>query len=273
MMLINARLRNLAILAVFIVIISLSTIPAEATTLNLLTAGTTGTLVGAPGGTAVFIQGATLSGSGVFPAFVQVTGNDPIHDAYNTTVNNVGDNGASDIFNHEVALSSVPIFTQGGVSYYSFFLDINEANNAIDKYLSLDLLTVTTSPTANQSSTPLPTGTTRWSMAATDNIVLNFDLESGSGRADMEFLVPLSAFAGALPTDFVYLYSSFGALGINPSGLPAGNYGNSGGTFEEWALGRSGGSVPSVPEPNSLLLLGTGLVTVALAARRKFAAK
>jgi PEP-CTERM motif-containing protein len=265
-----ARIQVLAILAVFVM---MSTTRAEATTINLTTAGSSGTLAGTTGGTAIFNQGAQLSGTGRFPAFVQVTSNNAVAAAYNTTVNSVNDNGSSDEFNHEVLFSSLQVLNLGGTNYYSFFLDINESNNATDKYLSLDKLTIITSPTANQSSTPLPSGTTRWNMSASDVIALNFDLEPGSGRADMEFLVLASAFAGTLPGDTVYLYSSFGALGVNPSGLPAGNYGTSDG-FEEWAKGRSNaGPPPTIPEPTTLVLLGTGLMGLGLAARRKFSGK
>jgi hypothetical protein len=266
------KFKSLRILAVLPALMLVFALRAEATTLNLTVSGATGTLVGvAPsGGTAVFIQGAQLSGTGVFPAFVQVTGNDAIKDAYNTTVNGVGDNGSSDSFNHEIQLSALPIFTFNGINYYSFFLDINENNNtALDQFLTLDKLVVLTSATANQSTTPLPTGTVRWEMNAADNIGLNFNLEPGSGRADMEFLVPVSNFAGVAQTDFVYLYSMFGSGGINPANLPPGNYGNSDG-FEEWSLGRSNaGPPPTIPEPTSLVLLGTGLAGVAFAARKR----
>jgi hypothetical protein len=268
-----SKFKALRILAALPALMLVGALQAEATTLNLTVSGATGTLVGlgTNGGTAVFIQGAQLSGTGVFPAFVQITGNDPIHDAYNTTVNNVLDNGSADNFNHELRISDLPIFTFNGTNYYSFFLDINENNNAaLDQYLTLDKLTVLTSTTANQSVQGLPAGTIRWDMNAADNIGLNFNLEPGSGRADMEFLIPVSAFGAALQTDFVYLYSQFGAGALNPPNLPAGNYGASDG-FEEWSLGRSNAGPPSlVPEPTSLMLIGTGLVGIFAARKRLF---
>jgi hypothetical protein len=247
---------------------------AQADYLNLQTAGSSGTI-----GTAIFSQGAQLSGTGVFPAFVQVAGggSPPIHDAYNTTVNNVLFNGSSDTFNYTLTLADMVTVNVNGTNYFQFFLDINENNNAIDKYLSLDELRVFSGPVAlNQSTTdvdgvaPFPLGTLRYDMDAGslgNGILLNYDLETGSGRADMVFLV--QAWAGA-STDAVYLYSKFGVIGTGTPtcnhtggvtggaagcGVAGGDYGNSDG-FEEWALG-TGGSV--IPEPSTYALYALGI--------------
>jgi hypothetical protein len=230
--------------------------PAQAGYLNLTTSGATGTF-----NDAIFTQGATLSGTGVFPAFVQIGGNDPVTQAYNTTENNVNNNGSSNTFNHEIRVSDLATKTVGTTTYYMFLLDVNESNaKAGDKYISLDALQVITSTTANQNSTPLPSGTTRYDMGAGNGVLLNFELEPGSGRADMELLIPVANFAGALSTDFVYLYSKFGVLGEqsagNSFGAPPGDYGNSDG-FEEWAI-TTALAPPEVPAPASLVLFAIG---------------
>jgi hypothetical protein len=249
---------------------------AGAEVLDLQSVGASGDLVGAVGGTALFEQGRTGSGTGVFPAFVQIVGNNPVKEGYNTTANNVLDNGSSPQHNHEITLGSVEVVVRGGVSYYQFILDANEVNNASDRYISLDDLIVVTSTTPNQSQTdPHNLGTVRWEMnAPTDHILLDYNLESGSGFGDMRFLVPVSAFQGALSSNYVYLYSKFGVLGTNcaSTGSAAckagGNYGASDG-FEEWAYNL--GSTVVVPDGGSTIgLLGLAMLGVGFLRRRLF---
>src|SRR5438270_12848452 len=129
---------------------------AEATTIDLTTAGVSGTLNGA-----IYTQGSAVSGTGVFPSFVQIqpqTGNTTTEEAYNTTVNNVLNNGPADPHNHEVRLSAVPIVNVSGTNYYSFLLDINESSgqgHAGEQFLSLDRIQLYTSTAANLSTTTL----------------------------------------------------------------------------------------------------------------------
>jgi hypothetical protein len=266
----------------------------DAAYFNLTTAGATATIDGA-----IFTQGVLLSGTGNFPAFVQITGSDPVHDAYNTTANNTLDNGSSPTFNHEILLSAVGEVNCGTIAVpvtcYEFLLDINESNgqgggpNAgtdADKYLSLDLLQIYTSNTPNQStSDPSTLGTLEYTMGTDNHIGLDFNISAGSGKADMSVWIPKSLFPAEGPNVYVYLYSLFGALGsvgVGGAGtLPAGNYGASDG-FEEWALGLNptqqctdpnGCEQLVTPEPASIALMGTGLTAIALRLRRRRAAK
>jgi VPDSG-CTERM motif len=233
---------------------------AGATDIDLTTQFATGTLTGVTGGTALFEQGPSGAGTGIFPAFVQIGSNDTQNEAYNTTVNNVNDNGPSDQHNHEITFAELQAtqVTRNGVTYYQFVLDVNESAGGGNEFVSLDDIRVLTSTTANQSSTPFPTGTLRWDMNDADHVLLDFTVQAGSGFGDMRFLVPTAAFAGALSTDFVYLYSHFGELGV----VSARNYGTSDG-FEEWAILPGTSSVPDGGLTAGMLgmaMLGVGML-------------
>ena len=256
---------------------------SHATFVNLMTVGSSGTINGAQ-----FVQGNGGSGTGTFPAFVQISGSgaafDPanpnVRQGYNTTVNGTFDNGSSGTFNHEITFSQLPTISVGGALYYAFLLDINENNNATDRFLSLDDVKIFTSTTANQSSEALPPnlGTLRYDMdGAPDGnstVVLDYTLNPGSGQYDMELRVPVGNFAGALGTDFVYLYSKFGTLGVNPGTnltqgvvVPAGDYGVSDG-FEEWSLNPSTTIIRTPDGGATIVLLGLGLMGMGFFYRR-----
>jgi len=260
-------------------VVGISAVPAQAGTIDLTTAGTSGLLDGLTGGNAWFVQGGEIvSGTGVFPSFVQVKahGSNTTEAAYNTTVNDVLDNGGSDEHNHAITMSELPIVLKDDEKYYEFLLDINENDNTAGRYLSLNDLVIKTSTTANQAAATIGAlaGTTRWDMAPGDQVLLNYDLvSSGSGRPDMTFLVRVSDFAGALPTDYVYLYSQFGLTptltGLSSKGKTVllRDYGASA-NFEEWAMGHAT-FFASVPDGGTtLMLLGAAIGGLGLVRRR-----
>jgi hypothetical protein len=96
-----------------------------------------------------------------------------------------------------------------------------------------------------------------------DNWVLYDDLNSGSGQSDIAFLVPASAFTGALDSDFVYMYQKFGEH------ESAESTNTTQGGYEETKFGGSSIQPPTpVPEPTTTLF-GVALVAFTGFSRRR----
>jgi hypothetical protein len=132
---------------------------------------------------------------------------------------------------------------------YLFVLDINEPSGGSTSLISLDKLQIYISGTGSQNTTVLgDLGTLIYDLDAggDSEVLLDYDNAPGSGVSDMLMTLPSSIFAGVSPTDFVILYSAFGAADDSESG------------FEEWAHV----TVP-IPEPGTGLLLGLSLLGLA----------
>src|SRR5439155_7427356 len=83
-------------------------------------------------------------------------------------------------------------------------------------------------------------------------IQLDYNLNSGSGQADMIAYIRNDLFVGGT---FVTLYSQFGT--------PPGDFANNDG-YEEWAVKTSETVPPGVPEPATILSAVTGLASLGL---------
>jgi len=220
---------------------------ANATVLDLGTNGS-GTINGA-----LFEVGSLHpSGTGVYEPFLTIQ-NNPWEQGYNSNTQNF-DTKRVPQWNHEIQFSQMSVTTINGQQYYGFAVDVNEPNGGGRSTISLDGIRFFTSSTI-QTSTSVDAngffngslGTLRYDLGA--NSVLYDDQHSGSGTDDINVFVPVSAFAGASPNDYVYLYQRWGNSDDNSSG----------GGFEETRLIQ--GMTP-VPEMGALFPIVGLLVAV-----------
>lgn len=197
---------------------------------------------------------ASASGTGVYNTFYRVSaGQTGIEEGYNTGIaSRMPD--VSNTPNLAIRLADLTVPVNNpilGVSYYSFGLDINEPNNPA-RLLSMDNVEVWV------SGTQLTTANTYAALASggaqriysldefvDGEVLLDYVVSSsGSGRADMIFLIPQTLFpatVGGEANYFIYLYSRFGSKG----GLWQAESG-----FEEWQT-VSGLSFTIVPEAHT----------------------
>lgn len=259
---------------------------AQATVVNLTSLGSSGVINGA-----TYRQATAPAGTGLVNSFVQIQ-NSGTEQGYNTTVNNVYDNQASNNFNREIKVGDIGFIDLNGAlvggEVMRFLLDINQSSSASGAPLDLNEVQIYLSRNANQflepvlaqgQTIPFTDSTLLYQMDMGGDSVVNLTgaLQPGSGKGDMYLDIPIAMFNAAFSAGgyntlankndaYIYLYSRFG---------PAPNESNSG--FEEWAavkglalvdqeqpcdprVEQCGGQ--QVPEPGSLALLGIGLASI-----------
>jgi hypothetical protein len=198
------------------------------------------------------------TGTGVIDPFLREQVNSGVERGYNTSGRPAPFDDKVGIWTHDITVADLNNTIQliDGTQYYTLLLDVNEPNGS-KSLISLDQLQIFTSSTGSITSTNLSDlGTLRYTLdgSGDNHILLDAARNHGSGSGDMYAYIPVSEFAGASTSDFVYLYSVFGENHTADS--------QSQGGFEEWALVNN---IAPIPEMNALFpivgLLVAGLAT------------
>lgn len=200
------------------------------------------------------------SGTGLFDPFVRIQ-NSPTEIGMNTDAASGAYNDLNgNQYTHALQFSQLGTVLKNGVESYSFTLDINEPGSD-KRFLSLDTFQIF------KGSTNLATTTAGLTSVylSPSTVLMDYTIgSSGQAIADIQVFIPKSNFGSFSGSDYLYLYT---ALGNSTFG---GKSWKSEDGPEEWAALLGGTPPPSVPEPATMLLLGSGMLGVVPFVRRKF---
>lgn len=208
------------------------------------------------------MQTSVSAGTGVIDPFLTLQKN-TFEESFNSDYFAVLD-ATRPQWNHSLQLADLIVYADKP-GYYEFLLDINEpggkGNMSLITLQSLMVYQLPNSSGANlfDELSDLSSYTPVWDLGAANDVILDYDIWQGSGQnMDLAVYIPTDLF-GTTQNDWIVLYSSFGQSGGD-------GYVSEDG-FEEWVL-REGGT--PIPEPATMLLLGTGLIGLAGVGRKKF---
>ena len=193
------------------------------------------------------------SGTGTFNPFVRLQAS-PEEAGYNTNGTLEFDSKAGN-WTHAILISEIPVRTLDEcTNCFELWVDINEGNNA--KPVSLNEMEIWFTDNANLTGYPFA-GVVGTSLQYdfSDEILIR-DVNQGSGRGDLRYLVPTAGLAipgncsygSTTCTTYFLLYSEWGTSGGSQT---------SDGGFEEWKV-----KVYPIPPVVTTLLSNLGPITI-----------
>jgi len=192
------------------------------------------------------------SGSGIFESFLQ-TQDDPSEEGYNTDGDKEFDTGSSPTFNHAILVSEIPVVTCESLDgsettaglCWELFADINDSNAKDPAAAQIQLTELEIWFTDDDEITGYDQGGTGFGGDADltydfEGTVFINDVNQGSGRGDLRYLIPLNGIDFPIPADCDYGSSTCETFFVvyTEWGDPADGEYKSDSGFEEWKVKR-----------------------------------